>query len=485
MGSKKGKKLKFKFRPIYIVYLAVVILIIAYFLTKKEDKKNGRDKHKIDAKINVDQNKLFDEWGFPPSRSQMKVTAPTFSIEKANTKLFQLGLTAEDLSPIDWREKVYLSKIINQFSCGNCWAAAATSVLTDRFIIQKDIDGDKPLELELVTATQCVSNNEGCNGGFPDQAGMYFERVGVPETGESCKTYNQYCTGEVVRKKVMKNGKQVEIDEVQCNIPNCGNIKNFCNQRPIYKAKKGSTTSLTVTTNGRIDPDKTIMNIKRDLLDGPVVACFFVPKDFMAGGVRSYVWARTKGIYVRGFYNEDLDKVSSPILKESLDVKNNSKGVGQWGEFLGEGQQHAAHAVSIVGWGVGDAGPAGSKVPYWIVRNSWGELWGEKGYCKIAFGTYEVNGQKPNKEMYFDVSTIINGQTFGGCISFDPDISTGSGDARSEEEIKNLKKNDTIKPISPLTGAGGVISTYWPVILGFILILFVMFRGGSSGKKKK
>ena len=35
------------------------------------------------------------------------------------------------------------------------------------------------------------------------------------------------------------------------------------------------------------------------------------------------------------------------------------------------------HAVNVVGYASN----------YWIVRNSWGTSWGEKGYCKIAIGT--------------------------------------------------------------------------------------------------
>jgi cathepsin B len=45
------------------------------------------------------------------------------------------------------------------------------------------------------------------------------------------------------------------------------------------------------------------------------------------------------------------------------------------------------HAVKIVGWGKEGA------VNYWIVANSWGPKWGEKGYFRIAFGecTFEEN----------------------------------------------------------------------------------------------
>lgn len=44
------------------------------------------------------------------------------------------------------------------------------------------------------------------------------------------------------------------------------------------------------------------------------------------------------------------------------------------------GDTHLTHAVSIVGYGEEDG------TPYWFVRNSWGEVWGESGFFKIIRG---------------------------------------------------------------------------------------------------
>lgn len=360
---------------------------------------------------NVNQSDLYQLLEVPPNRANIKVTGPLQSVSDVNAKFFQMGLTAADLNPIDWRDKVRLSVVLNQEDCGDCWAMSSTSALADRFIIKKNIEN---LQLNPAITAQCASTgqtiNNGCQGGQPYLAGKFFESTGVPAVDKDCVGWKKICP--------YKTG---------CVLANCDDLVSSCQSAYTYFAVPNSTQNLAVTTGGNLDINGTIANIKRELLNGPVVASFFVPNDFL-GPSSGYKWTKTNGIYINGAYNDELDSIMPQKIKDKLNITNPA----QWQDIMMENNSPAGHAVSVVGWGKGKAGDYGD-VSYWIVRNSWGTKWNEGGFFRIAMN----DGQGINNLLGFDVpvtsliiastrrSQSIGGQ-FGGCVCFEPDLTTGA-----------------------------------------------------------
>jgi cathepsin B len=66
-----------------------------------------------------------------------------------------------------------------------------------------------------------------------------------------------------------------------------------------------------------------------------------------------------------------------------FDVYNDFSGRGVYTKGS-RATKRGAHAVATIGWGV-DKG-----VKYWLVENSWGKYWGEKGYFRIKRGVDEA-----------------------------------------------------------------------------------------------
>jgi len=107
---------------------------------------------------------------------------------------------------------------------------------------------------------------------------------------------------------------------------------------------------------------------------GPCTGLSFYPNATVADfGSISGKDAMMKEIFNRGPIACGIDAM--PLLNyEQGIIQNEGQGID--------------HVISVVGWGT-DA----DKGFYWIVRNSWGEFWGEMGYVRVAEGALDVEGQ--------------------------------------------------------------------------------------------
>jgi len=213
--------------------------------------------------------------------------------------------------------------------CGSCWAHGAISALGDRIKIAR---GGKGIDINLSVQHMLNCGNAGtCHGGSVVAPYQWIQDISKKTgSGIAYETSNPYlaCSSE--------------------------SSEGFCSH---------------------VDTTCNDMNVAR-------TCSTFSPKGFCAGlntypnatvaeyGSISGADNMAKEIYARGPISCGID--AAPILKYTGGVSS-ARGGG------------VDHVVSIVGWGKENG------TPYWMVRNSWGEYWGEMGYIKVEKGNNALN----------------------------------------------------------------------------------------------
>lgn len=277
--------------------------------------------------------------------------------------------------------KNYLAEVRNQGKCGACWAFAATTVLQTRLAIGTNgrynlklspakmvlcnmgsdrefdmakaaIDLGEPYDYNLPSKITTKSAQEreavaavGCNGETMIGAWQFLYRFGVPV--ESCMTYEDARDDRVeLFNYVPGQDLPVCSDLVSDTYDQCPT-----NKKPmeLHLAEGFYHVPGVENKDPKNNPNMgsgSELDIRRDIYHwGPVTTGFQVYKDFMS-------W--------------------------------DGKGVYKWD---GKSENAGGHAVVIVGWGTEVDEDAKTSTPYWIVRNSWGPEWGDKGYFKILRGS--------------------------------------------------------------------------------------------------
>jgi len=220
-----------------------------------------------------------------------------------------------------------LNQHIPQY-CGSCWAHGALSALGDRIKIQrmKAGVGGPDINLSIQYILNCGTEIAGsCHGGSATGTYEFAKSTQIPFS--SCQQYLA-CSAE------SREGFCEQVDTT-CN------AMNTCRTCSTFKAYGGFCSQLDYFPNATISEYGTTAN------DHTQIMAEIYARGPVAAGVNA---------------NEIVEYQGGVI-----DMPYKSKQVD--------------HIVSIVGW---NSDNEGNK--YWIVRNSWGEYWGERGFFRIKMG---------------------------------------------------------------------------------------------------
>lgn len=215
--------------------------------------------------------------------------------------------------------------------CGSCWAHGAASALGDRIKIAR---GGPKAGIDINLSVQHILNCGdvgSCHGGSIAGVYQWLKEASATGTGISYETSNPYlaCSSE------SSEGFCAHVDTTCTPM----NVARTCST---FTDSGGKCVPLASFPNATISEYGTISGaaaMQAEIAKNGPIAC---------GIDATKILEYTGGV---------------------VDVP-------------GDGVDHV---ISVTGWGV-EAGK-----PYWNVRNSWGEYWGEMSYVRVALGNNAVS----------------------------------------------------------------------------------------------
>ena len=248
-----------------------------------------------------------------------------------------------------------IGPVLDQGTCGSCWAISSISVMSDRLCIEKRARVEPNatrVALSALQLTSCDSGggffapnwlkNKGCQGGQPWAAFEYAEKTRVGGmVSDKCFPYLQ------------SNGGAI----------------GTCKDEPCLTFQKTPTCPDKET--GKAPPNSPACNggsstWAKNLAAPPMLSSYIVQ---LTTPMMHEIFTYGPIVATMGVYEDLLNFTGDGVYQQESD-----KAVG-------------AHAVAIVGWGTWiDPKNTTKRLPYWSIRNSWTNSWGDEGYFKILRG---------------------------------------------------------------------------------------------------
>lgn len=386
------------------------------------------------------------------------MTEPALQIQNEQTPTQTLPSEFDWSSILDSKTKQsILTPVYSQYAVGRCYIIGPTQVLSDRLTIATKKLCPHISGFYFLSCGQKEQLSEGALGGSASyicdllasignvsglcSLGLWcFESpacIGGLATGQQLNTMIPPCSAyEPPDSLIAKQSTST----FQGYAPTCDHA-NGCCLDCISTACRQTGSDKGNGPRFKIDPTKTkrpttIDEIKHDILTyGPIVTTFRVFNDLIVGALpstkfpKSNQFQATNGVYVNV---EGSDLYGLGSLPDGTNLSNVAAG---------------NHTVSIVGWGQTQVqhqnlnqGQA-FNLPYWIVRNSWGDLWMNKGYFKMAQTNMALG---INARCALDLPIeIAPGVSFGGCISIQP--------AQETMQLLNTLDLTSVSFVMPIT----------------------------------
>lgn len=238
----------------------------------------------------------------------------------------------------NWRNmngESYVTKALNQHLpqyCGSCWAHGSASALADRIKIKRkqmnNSDGGE-INLSIQFILNCGSEIAGsCYGGTATGTYQFIHQYGLIPY-DTCQPYIA-CSSDS--------------DEGFCNnVDTTCSKENICRTCDTFSSKGGKCTALEYFPNASISEYGVVRganNMKLEIYNRGPIAC---------------------GINANAIIDYDGSYLDLPRKLKLID-----------------------HIVSVVGWVEVDS------IQYWVIRNSWGEYWGDMGYLYLKLGENQL-----------------------------------------------------------------------------------------------
>jgi len=372
----------------------------------------------------------------------------------------------------------------SQYNCGSCWAISTASIVSDMYVARGMVNYSPRLSTTYILSTypQSSPRNPGqCGGGNPSQVFEDIKKGGL--ASQHCVNYDWCRTNSVCDPKDSKDhvgGKefgspQEKTAYLNSQIPPPGCF--FPENKKLYYV----TDIQTAYPKSTDDNPRFILEMKHHILEyGPISAGYIVFPNFPIGD-----YSVTKDIY---FENIDYSASRGNTIIPYEPNFNNILG---------------GHAVAVIGWGVENdvvfAPGKKGKVPYWYVRNSWGDKWGkDQGYFKIAMFPYNtkcgfdhpVQGlggfivAKANRISHGEITKTVPESYMKGDKAFFKDENKGKEVTKKEKDHHDDndpddddEDDDSHKDHDhEVSGSGKNLTTIW-IIVGSVLggLIFIGF----------